>query len=72
MSDPELYSPTELHRLTGYARAAEQDTWLTEQGIPHKLCGRRVVVSRLHVRAWLEGKPVVASNEPDLSALRRA
>lgn len=65
----EFLSAAELHALTAYARGAEQDEWLTKEGIPHKLCGRRVVVSRLHVRAWLEGRPVVSSSGPNWSAV---
>jgi hypothetical protein len=65
----EFLNSGELHALTGFARAAEQDAWLKEHGIPHKRDGRRVIVSRFHARAWLEGRPVVASNAPNISAL---
>jgi hypothetical protein len=47
---------TELHQLTGYARPTAQARWLAEQGIPHRQDGRRIIVSRLHVQRWLEGK----------------
>lgn len=65
----EFLTPQELHGLTGFARAAEQDAWLKEHAIPHQRDGRRVVVSRFHARAWLEGREVVASNAPNLNAL---
>jgi hypothetical protein len=65
----ELYDGTELQLLTGYARAAEQDAWLRERGIPHRREGRRVLVSRVHVRAWLEGKEIVSSEGPNWGAL---
>lgn len=65
----EFLSPPELHDLTGFARAAEQDAWLKEHAIPHQRDGKRVVVSRFHARAWLEGREVVASNAPNLNAL---
>jgi hypothetical protein len=70
VSDTEFLKASELHDLTGFARAAEQDAWLTERGIPHKRDGRRVIVSRFHSRAWLEGRPVVASNAPNIAAIR--
>lgn len=70
MTDPEFLTSAELHTLTGCARGLAQDEWLSDHGLPHKLDGKRVIVSRIHVRAWLEGRPVVASNAPNLAALR--
>lgn len=70
MADDEFLKPAALHDLTGFARAAEQTEWLKEHGIPHQRDGKRVIVSRFHARAWLEGKAVVASNAPNLGALR--
>lgn len=70
LTDPEFLKAAELHDLTGFARAAEQETWLKAHGIPHQRDGKRVIVSRFHARAWLEGRPVVASNAPNLGALR--
>lgn len=72
MNDLEFLKSAELHDLTGFARAAEQEAWLKEHGIPHQRDGKRVIVSRFHARAWLEGRPVVASNAPNLAALNRA
>lgn len=57
----EYLPPAELHILTGYARAGRQSKWLQEKTIPHKRDGRRVIVSRIHVLAWIEGRNVVAS-----------
>lgn len=57
----EFLEPPELHGLTGYARSNQQAAWLKEQGIPHRIDGRRVIVSREHVRAWLEGRNIVSS-----------
>ncbi len=70
MSETEFLKPSELHDLTGFARAAEQDQWLSEHHIPHRRDGKRNIVSRFHARAWLEGRAVVASNAPNLEALR--
>lgn len=48
----EYLSPGELHSLTGYARFGQQGDWLAEHGIPHRADGRRLIVSREHVRSW--------------------
>ena len=68
----EYLQPDEVKLLTDCTPVTKQDAWLTERGIPHQLDRKRVIVSREHVRAWLEGRPVVASNAPNLAALRRA
>ena len=65
----ELYDHVELQLLTSYSRAAEQAAWLRERGIPHRRDGRRVIVSRLHVREWLEGRETVVSEGPNWAAL---
>lgn len=72
MTDSEFLNATELHQLTGYARAKAQASWLTREGIPHQVRARRVLVSRVHSRQWLEGRQtsVVSLQEPDLSCVR--
>lgn len=65
----EFLDTTELHQLTGFARAASQASWLKEKGVPYRLDGRRVIVSRTHTLAWLEGK-VVVSGGVNLAAVR--
>lgn len=60
----EFLSSADLHDLTGFARAAEQESWLLERGIPHKREGKRIIVSKIHSRAWLAGKPMVATVKP--------
>lgn len=72
MSDNEFLQSAELRELTGFSRAAEQESWLRDHGLPHKRDGKRIIVSRFHARAWLEGRAIVASNEPNLAALRHA
>jgi len=64
-----LPSP-ELHALTGYARAGAQAAWLKEKGIAHRVDGKRVIVSRVHVRAWLEGRGIVQSTGLNRAAIR--
>lgn len=66
----EYLAPQELHTLTGFARAAAQAAWLTERGVPHRRDGSRMIVSREHVRAWLEGKSTVFSAGPNWSAVK--
>ena len=66
----EFLPQAELFTLTGYIRASAQAVWLKEHGIAHRLDGRRVIVSRLHVRAWLEGRPIVQSAGLNLSAIK--
>ena len=56
----EYLSSQELHQLTGYARSGQQSAWLKFRGIPFKQDGARIIVSRVHVKSWLEGKPTMA------------
>lgn len=65
----EFLEPTELHRLTGLKPFAMQDHWLTVRGIPHQVDRKRVIVSREHVRAWLEGRPLRMSSGPNWAAV---
>ena len=44
----------ELHTLTGYARCTDQGKWLATKGIPHRLDGKRVIVSRVHIKSRLK------------------
>ena len=65
----EFLDQAELRRLTAAAWSKGQAAWLRERGIPHKVEGSRLIVSRVHVRAWLEGKAVVSSNGPNWGAV---
>lgn len=51
----EWMSPSDIEALTSLKQPSRQSEWLTDQGIPHKLIGRSIKLSRSHVRAWLEG-----------------
>ncbi|SFU89419.1 protein of unknown function [Polaromonas sp. YR568] len=68
----EYLDTEELHRLTGAARVGQQARWLSEHEIPHKLDRARLIVSREHVRAWLEGRHIPISNSPNWRALDNA
>jgi len=65
----EFLTADELRTLTGYKAAPKQAAWLREQGIAHRQVGGRIIVSRVHTQAWLEGRPVRASSGPNWSAL---
>lgn len=69
---PEYLNATELHTLTGYARPGQQTAWLKEKALPHRVDGKRIIVSRVHVQAWLEGKTTVTSTGPNWGAMKRA
>ena len=70
MAESEFLSDAELRDLTDKIRRAEQAKVLDTQGIPFKEVGRRLVVLRRHVVAWMETRPVAALVEPDWSAIR--
>lgn len=69
MNESEFLSADELHDLTDFKQSGKQAEWLRERGIPHRLDGRRVIVSRHHAREWLAGRAVVSSNGPNWSAV---
>lgn len=64
-----LLTPSELRELTGCARRSDQAEWLSLNGIPFRLDGVRLLVSKAHAEAWLGGV-VVVSREPDLSGVK--
>jgi hypothetical protein len=66
----EFLSASEVRELTDYAHAKQQAEWLTVRGIPHKLESRRVVLSRVHVRGWLEGRHMVAGSGINFGAIK--
>lgn len=65
-----IMTPAELRELTGYCRSAEQRRILDEQGIPYKTMGSRTIVMVQHVTAWVEGKPIRRSVEPNFAAIK--
>lgn len=67
---PEYLDSIELHLLTGYTRGTSQASWLKDKGIPHRRDGRRVIVSRIHVQAWLEGRTVVHSGGLNFAGIK--
>lgn len=58
----EYLKPSEVKETTGgESKLQEQVRVLTEQGVPFKVVGKRVLVSRYHVREWLAGRLSVPS-----------
>lgn len=68
----EYLAPPEIKLLTNSCRIPTQANWLKSNGIPHRIDERRIIVSRLHVQSWLEGRPTRASNGPNWAALSHA
>ena len=66
----ELLSPQERHELTGYARSGQQAQWMREQGIPHRVDGKRVLVSRVHVQSWLAGRNMASSTGLNMAGIK--
>jgi hypothetical protein len=62
-------TPEELRELTGRARRGDQRAWLEAQGIPFRVDGERLLVSRQHAQDWLSGKVVARSRAVDLSGV---
>ena len=68
MSD--LLTHKEIAALTGKLWSRHQILWMAEMGIPHRVDGKRIIVSRRHVDAWLEGRNIVRSAGLNLAAIR--
>jgi hypothetical protein len=68
--ESEFLSKDELRQLTGAARAGGQAQWLADKGLAHRRDGTRVIVSRYHVRQWLEGRSSPASGGINWESLR--
>ena len=66
----ELLTPAEIAKLTGFVWNRHQSQWLVEMGIPHRMDGKRILVSHRHVDAWLEGRNMVRSNGLNLAAIK--
>lgn len=65
----EFLDKAELRALTGKAQVGTQERWLQAQGIPNRRDGARLIVSRFHVRSWLEGREVPRGSGINWAAL---
>lgn len=71
LAECELLTPAEVKAAAGgAARLDDQVRVLREHGLPHKVVGRRVLVSRHHLREWLAGRVVAPSTAPKLGLVR--
>lgn len=70
MPDGEFLSPPEVRQLAGRADLLGQDEALRLLGIPHRISGRRMLVSRYHVREWLSGRVVTPSTKPKMELVK--
>lgn len=68
--ESEFLCPEDIRFMTDRARFGAQCERLTELGVPYRLVGRRVLVSRFHVREWLAGRTVTPSASPNWAAIR--
>lgn len=67
----EFLTPAEVKQLAGgAANLAEQLRVLDGEGIPCKLVGKRIVVSRYHAREWLAGRHVMPPRGPKLELVK--
>lgn len=67
MVETEFLTPAEIRPLAdGKAGLLDQSEALRLLGIPHRVVGRRILVSRYHVREWLAGRLVTPSKKPRL------
>lgn len=66
----EFLSSSEVRDLTNSTPFRKQAAWLVEHGVPHRVDGRRVIVSRVHARNWLEGRQAPASGGINWSAVK--
>jgi hypothetical protein len=66
----EYLNVLELHQLTGMARPGKQSEWLKTHSIPHRVDGTRLIVSRVHVQNWIEGRNMVSSTGLNLAGIR--
>ena len=60
-------SSDELRELTGCTWQSRQVAWLETHGVPFKRDGRRVLVARSAVEAYLRGERINATRQPNFS-----
>lgn len=68
--DLEILPTADIRNLTGRARVDDQERELQVLGVPYRRAGRRLLVSRHHVREWLAGRAVVQSRGIDFGKVR--
>lgn len=68
--DTEFLNAAEVKDLTGHAKPDDQEAELKTLGLPYRRRGNRVLLSRIHTREWLAGRPVAPSRAPNLSRVK--
>ncbi len=66
----EYLSNEELRGLTGRIQSQRRALWLEQRSIPHQKDGSRILVSRVHVQRWLEGKRNTPHSGMNLAAIK--
>ncbi len=66
----EYLNVIELHQISGMDRPGKQAEWFKARAIPHRVDGSRLIVSRVHVQAWLEGRNIVSSTGLNLAGIK--
>ncbi len=70
-AESEFLSLAEIKALAGGASGVDEQAKVLEaQGMPFRLVGRRLVVSRYHAREWLAGRHVTPTRGPKLELVR--
>lgn len=65
----EFLNAAELVQLTDYKQADKQEAWLKAHSFPYLRDGRRLIVSRHHVRECLAGRRPLHSAEFNWAAI---
>ncbi len=68
MSNDEFLTNPDLRRFGG--TRASQVKRMDEEGIPYRIVGRDILVSRHHARQWLLGEQLRQSQGPRLDLVR--
>ncbi|RQO58009.1 hypothetical protein DBR47_14555 [Paucibacter sp. KBW04] len=66
----EFLTPDEVKTLTDSRNVEQQERVLSQDGIPYKRRGRRILVSRHHTREWLAGRVVTPSRAINLALVK--
>lgn len=67
-AEREWLDKDELRELTDRSRVTAQAAWLRDNGIPFRQPGpRRLIVCRIHVRAWVAGQAMASVSSGGLN-----
>lgn len=66
----EFLLPQEIKRMTSQGKLDDQESFFKKEGIPHRRLGKRILVSRAHVREWIAGAVFVPSRGINMGAIK--